>query len=57
LGRDPSLFASTAAALQPMIEGGQVAPPVGASFPLADAADALRLIEGRRAVGKVVLTV
>jgi NADPH:quinone reductase-like Zn-dependent oxidoreductase len=34
-----------------------VAPPVGASFPLADAADALRLIEGRRAVGKVVLTV
>jgi NADPH2:quinone reductase len=57
LGGDPSLFASTAAALQPMIESGRVAPPIGATFALADAADALRLIEARRATGKVVLTV
>ncbi len=57
LGGDPSLFADTVAALQPMIEAGRVAPPIGASFPLAEAADALRLIDSRRAIGKVVLTV
>lgn len=57
LGGDPDLFAATVAALQPMIEAGQVAPPIGASFPLAAAADALRLIDDRRAIGKVVLTV
>ena len=57
LGGDPGLFAATVAALQPMIEAGRVAPPIGASFPLAAAADALRLIDDRRAVGKVVLTV
>jgi NADPH2:quinone reductase len=57
LGGDPGLFATTAAALLPMIEAGTVSPPVGASFSLEDAADALRLIDDRRAVGKVVLTV
>jgi NADPH2:quinone reductase len=57
LGGDPGLFAATVAALQPMIEGGRVAPSVGASFPLAAAAEALRLIDDRRAVGKVVLTI
>lgn len=57
LGGDPSLFAATVAALQPMIEAGQVAPPIGASFPLAGAAEALRLIDERRAIGKVVLTI
>ena len=57
LGTDPGLFAETAAALEPMIASGVVAPPVGARFALEDAADALRLIEQRRAVGKVVLTV
>jgi NADPH:quinone reductase len=54
---DPSLFATTAAALQPMIEGGGARPIVGATFPLADAAAALRLIEERRATGKVVVIV
>jgi NADPH2:quinone reductase len=57
LGGDPGLFASTAAALVPMIEAGTVAPPVGAAFSLDDAADALRLIDERRAVGKVVLSI
>jgi NADPH:quinone reductase len=57
LGGDPALFPATVAALQPLIEAGRVTPPVGASYPLADAADALRLIEDRRAIGKVVLTV
>ena len=54
---DPGLFAITAAALTPMIEAGTVAPPVGSTFSLDDAADALRLIDGRRALGKVVLTI
>jgi NADPH2:quinone reductase len=57
LGGDPELFVATVAALHPMIEAGQVAPALGATYPLGDAADALRLIEGRRAIGKVVLTV
>jgi NADPH2:quinone reductase len=54
---DPSLFATTATALQPMIESGGARPIVGATFPLADAAAALRLIEERRATGKVVVIV
>jgi NADPH2:quinone reductase len=36
-------------------EAGKVKPLVGATFPLAEAADAHRLIEERRSVGKVVL--
>ena len=43
--------------IQRLIEGGFVDPPVGASFPLDQAADALKLIDGRRATGKVVLAV
>jgi NADPH2:quinone reductase len=56
LGSDPGLFATTATGLQPMIESGGVAPLVGTTFPLDDAASALRLIDERRATGKVVLT-
>lgn len=56
LGGDPGLFAATAEGLQPMIDSGAVLPVVGASYPLADAAAALRLIDERRAIGKVVLT-
>ncbi len=43
------------AALQGMIEGGTVAPIVGARFPLEGAADALLALERRKALGKVVL--
>jgi len=43
--------------IQRLIEGGFVKPIVGASFPLADAAEALKLIDGRGATGKVVLNV
>ena len=56
LGGDPGLFEDTVAGLAPMIESGVVDPPVGARFPLEDAAKALALIEGRQALGKVVLT-
>jgi NADPH2:quinone reductase len=57
LGGDPGLFATTVAALQPMVESGDVATLVGATFPLDDAVSALRLIDDRRAAGKVVITV
>jgi NADPH:quinone reductase len=57
LGSDPGMFGATAAGLQPMIESGGVAPLVGAAFALEDAVSALRLIDERRATGKVVLTV
>jgi NADPH2:quinone reductase len=43
--------------IQRLIEAGFVKPIVGASFPLADAAEALKLIDGRGATGKVVLDV
>jgi NADPH2:quinone reductase len=40
-----------------MISEGFIRPPVGASFPLEDAGEALKLIDGRGATGKVVLEV
>jgi NADPH2:quinone reductase len=43
-------------AIEQMIDAGQVAPIVGASYPLAEAREAFRLIDEREALGKVVLT-
>jgi NADPH2:quinone reductase len=43
--------------IQMLIDAGFVNPPVGASFPMEQAAEALKLIEGRGATGKVVLEV
>src|SRR3954451_5890984 len=43
--------------IQRLIEAGFVNPPVGASYPLDQAAEALKLIDGRGATGKVVLEV
>ncbi len=40
-----------------LVESGHVRPIVGASFPLEAAAEALKLIDGRGATGKVVLDV
>jgi len=57
LGGDPGLFATTADGLRPMIESGGVAPLVGATFSLDNAVAALRLIDERRATGKVVITI
>jgi NADPH2:quinone reductase len=50
-----SYGAEVGAALEPMIDAGHVNPVVGARFPLADASDALVLMDERRATGKVVL--
>lgn len=53
----PQYVAEVATALEQMIEAGHVRPVVGAQFPLVQAADALKLIDGRGAAGKVVLDV
>jgi NADPH2:quinone reductase len=53
----PDLNRQIGEALEPMIADGIVKPIVGARFPLDRAADALQLIDGRGATGKVVLDV
>jgi NADPH2:quinone reductase len=53
----PQLNVEIAAALDELIAAGAVAPIVGERFPLERAADALKLIDGRGALGKVVLDV
>ena len=55
IGQDPSVIGETATALEVLIASGHVAPVVGARFALEQAADALKLIDGRGATGKVVL--
>jgi NADPH:quinone reductase len=55
IGRRPEIVGEIAEALDRLIESGHVAPLVGARLPLERAADALKLIEGRGATGKVVL--
>jgi NADPH2:quinone reductase len=51
----PELNRSIGAALDDLIDAGSVRPIVGARFPLERVADALELIDGRGATGKVVL--
>jgi NADPH2:quinone reductase len=53
----PEVTREVAEALARLIDEGAVKPLVGARFPLARGADAMRLIEERRATGKVVLDV
>ena len=53
----PGYIATQWAELAPYLESGELRPPVGATFALADAAEALRAIDERRATGKVVLTI
>lgn len=51
----PDLVRSRAERLLELWRGGEIDPPVGAAFPLADARDAHALIEARKHMGKVVL--
>jgi NADPH2:quinone reductase len=51
----PEFVRTVAAEVESMVRDGYVRPVVGARFPLEQAADAMRLIEQRRALGKVVL--
>jgi NADPH:quinone reductase len=53
----PELCREIQDALTPMIDEGVVSPIVGARFPLEQAAAAVRSLEDREAVGKVVLDV
>jgi NADPH2:quinone reductase len=55
--RRPELNREIGAAIDKLIAGGFVRPVVGARFGLEQAADALELIDGRGATGKVVLDV
>jgi NADPH2:quinone reductase len=51
----PDVTRQIGAEIGRLMADGHIRPPVGASFPLAQAADALKLIDGRGATGKVVL--
>jgi NADPH2:quinone reductase len=51
----PELVRAAIDELVPLWREGAIRPVVGAEFPLADAADAHRLIESRESTGKVVL--
>jgi NADPH:quinone reductase len=53
----PDLTREIAAAIDAMIADGVVSPIVGEHFPLARAGEALRVIDERRATGKIVLDV
>jgi NADPH2:quinone reductase len=54
--RRPAYIQEQWADLAPLLASGALAPPIGHALPLAQAADALALMDDRRAVGKVVLT-
>jgi NADPH2:quinone reductase len=51
----PEVTRQIGAEIERLIEAGFIDPPVGASFALEEAAEALKLIDGRGATGKVVL--
>ena len=51
----PDLNREIGAAVNRLVDEGLVRPIVGARFPPEQAADALKLIDERRATGKVVL--
>jgi NADPH:quinone reductase len=55
MARRPDVVAQAAGELMELWGDGSIKPVVGAEFPLAEAADAHRLIEARKHVGKVVL--
>jgi NADPH2:quinone reductase len=51
----PDVTRTIGAEIGRLMDDGHVRPPVGARFPLEQAAEALKLIDGRGATGKVVL--
>jgi NADPH2:quinone reductase len=53
----PEVNREIGAAIDAMVADGVVRPVVGARFPLEQAREALELIDGRGATGKVVLDV
>jgi NADPH2:quinone reductase len=55
--RDPELFAKTSAEGIELIRSGKLRPPVGRVLPLAEAAEAHRLLGSRATMGKVLLAI
>lgn len=55
--RDPKKGAENIAAVMKLAEEGAIKPPIGASFPLERARDALLMLDQRRALGKVVVEI
>jgi NADPH:quinone reductase-like Zn-dependent oxidoreductase len=55
--RVPKESASDLERLTALIEAGQVTPSVGATYPLADAADAMRELVAGRVRGKVAIAI
>ena len=53
----PDLNREIGSALAELVDAGFVRPIVGARFPLERASEALELIDGRGAIGKVVLDI
>ncbi len=53
----PDLNREIGAAVNRMVDDGFISPIVGERFPIERAADALRMLDERRATGKVVLDV
>jgi NADPH2:quinone reductase len=51
----PDHLRETGAQLERMIEAGQVRPVVGLKLPFSEAAEALRVLDRREALGKIVL--
>lgn len=54
---DPSVVATAAADLDRWFAAGLIDPPIGARYPLAQGAEALRDLEARRSTGKPVIAV
>jgi NADPH2:quinone reductase len=55
--RTPGYIQQQWTELAPLVASGALDPPIGHTLPLADVAEALVLMDERRAVGKVVLQV
>lgn len=53
----PDIAAATATAVDELVRAGAIRPPVSARLPLEEAADALRTIEARGVLGKIVIDV
>jgi NADPH:quinone reductase len=51
----PGYARSVQESLDPLVRAGALRPPIGARLPLERAAEALEIVESRRAIGKVVL--
>ncbi len=57
IAREPAAYQAQLAALTALYEAGRIRPRISARFPLEQAADAIRTVGERRALGKVVVTV